>query len=212
MKMLIVTVLAICSLATLSSGLKCDAPKATVPDVWRDMGDKCIVAVREQIQKEINASTVYMAMGAYFARDTVNRPGFSKLFFGSAAEERDHAQQLIAHLLTRGELLEKMASLITVPRVNQSEWNSGVAALTNALELEAEVTKSIKGVIEICDGEDKRNKLPIKEYYLVDYLSGDFLDEQYVGQRKLAGQISTLSKMEQSSPIGEFLFDKELLK
>jgi ferritin heavy chain len=48
----------------------------------------------------------------------------------------------------------------------------------------------------------------------VDVLTSDFLDEQYKGQRKLAGQISTLGKMVQSSGtvLGEFMFDKELLK
>lgn len=48
---------------------------------------------------------------------------------------------------------------------------------------------------------------------LVDYLTADFLDEQYKGQRDLAGKISTLGKMMAShGPLGEFLFDKKLLK
>jgi len=47
---------------------------------------------------------------------------------------------------------------------------------------------------------------------LVDYLTSDFLDEQYKGQRDLAGKISTLGKMMQAhGPLGEFLFDKKLL-
>jgi len=48
---------------------------------------------------------------------------------------------------------------------------------------------------------------------LVDYLTGEFLDEQYKGQRDLAGKLSTLGKMLDShGALGEFLFDKELLK
>lgn len=47
---------------------------------------------------------------------------------------------------------------------------------------------------------------------LVDYLTSDFLDEQYKGQRDLAGKSSTLGKMMQThGPLGEFLFDKKLL-
>lgn len=47
---------------------------------------------------------------------------------------------------------------------------------------------------------------------LVDYLTGDFLEEQYRGQRDLAGKISTLDKlMEKHGPLGEFLYDKKLL-
>lgn len=47
---------------------------------------------------------------------------------------------------------------------------------------------------------------------MVDWLIGDFLTEQYEGQRNLAGKISTLSKMNKSHGVlGEFLFDKKLL-
>lgn len=50
-------------------------------------------------------------------------------------------------------------------------------------------------------------------FQLVDYLTGDFLDEQYKGQRDLAGKISTLGKMMTThGPLGEFLFDKKLLE
>lgn len=48
---------------------------------------------------------------------------------------------------------------------------------------------------------------------LVDYLTGEFLEEQYRGQRDLAGKISTLRKMMKSNTngaLGEFLFDKQM--
>lgn len=47
---------------------------------------------------------------------------------------------------------------------------------------------------------------------LVDYMtSGDFLGEQYHGQRNLAGMISTLDKlMSTQGALGEFLYDKQL--
>lgn len=47
---------------------------------------------------------------------------------------------------------------------------------------------------------------------MVDYLTGEFLTEQYKGQRDLAGKISSLDKMIQThGMLGEFLFDKKLL-
>lgn len=46
----------------------------------------------------------------------------------------------------------------------------------------------------------------------MDYLTGDFLDEQLKGQRDLAGKISTLGKLVgKHGALGEFLFDKKLL-
>jgi len=50
--------------------------------------------------------------GAHFSRDIVNRPGFAKLFFESASEEREHAIKLIEYLLMRGELTRELDNLI----------------------------------------------------------------------------------------------------
>lgn len=73
------------------------------PD-WRDMTQDCTQAVMDQVKAELNASMTYMAMGAHFSRVDFNRPGFAKLFFDSANEEREHAMHLISYLLKRGEL------------------------------------------------------------------------------------------------------------
>lgn len=72
----------------------------------------CIQKMRIQIQDELKAAMQYMAMGAYFAQDTVNRPGFAEMFFKSASEEREHAIKLIHYLLQRGELTTKVSELI----------------------------------------------------------------------------------------------------
>lgn len=93
---------------------------AEVPKEWLDMSGKCIAEVERQIQTEIDASMTYLAMGAHFAQDTVNRPGFSEFFFKSAGEEREHAQKLIEYLLMRGHL-EKVTNLI---QVNVSKFES----------------------------------------------------------------------------------------
>lgn len=86
------------------------------------------------------------------------------------------------------------------------EWESGVDALEDALKLEAQVTRSIRDVIKTCEGD-------VNDYHLVDYLTGEFLEEQYNGQRELAGKISTLRKMMKThGTIGEFMYDKKLLE
>lgn len=72
-----------------------------IPGDWLDMTNGCVKEMKRQIQAEINASVTYLAMGAHFAKDTVNRPGFSQFFFKSASEEREHATKLIEYLLMR---------------------------------------------------------------------------------------------------------------
>lgn len=193
-----------------ADNLKCTLKPADVPQAWRDMVNPCIRILEAQVKVEIEAAMTYMAMGAHFARDTVNRPGFSKLFFESANEEREHAIKVIEYLLMRGQLTSDVSKLLKFPlKPIREEWNSGVEALTDALNLEAQVTRSIRDIIITCESP---KDIPFNDYHLVDYLTADFLDEQYKGQRDLAGKISTLGKMMAThGPLGEFLFDKKLL-
>lgn len=87
---------------------------ADVPSEFLDMSRGCIKEVRRQIQAEVDASIQYMAMGAHFAKDTVNRIGFSEFFFKAAGEEREHAMKLIEYLLMRGQLTDDVSNLINV--------------------------------------------------------------------------------------------------
>jgi len=218
MKIIIASVLVLIAISSAQAKLKCAEKNADIPDEFLDMSRGCIKEMRRQIQTEIDASMQYLAMGAHFARDTINRPGFSELFFKAAGEEREHATKLIEYLLMRGQLTDDVSNLINVNVPQKLSWQSGVEALKDALRLEAKVTKSIKTVIAKC--EDDRIKTDnesvtssINDYHLVDYLTGVYLEEQYHGQRDLAGKISTLDKlMATQGPLGEFLFDKKLLE
>ncbi|XP_077290966.1 ferritin 1 heavy chain [Arctopsyche grandis] len=205
----ITSLLVLLAVAALADAkLQCQSKPADIPTDWITMQKTCTNAMREQIQMEIKASMEYLSMGAYFSRDTVNRPGFAKMFFEASSEERQHGMKLIEYLLMRGELTSEISSLIRVPIPKRLEWENGVTALKAALNLEAEVTKSIRNLIKICEDSEEFN-----DYHLVDYLAGDFLDEQYKGQRDLAGKSSTLDKMMANNALlGEFLFDKKLLK
>ena len=89
-------------------------PNCDVPEEFKDMSKGCFDEMRRQIQTEIDASMQYLAMGAHFARDVINRPGFSEFFFKSAAEEREHSHKLIEYLLMRGNLTDGLSTLISV--------------------------------------------------------------------------------------------------
>lgn len=133
---------------------------ADIPSAWMDMKVGCINEMKRQIQTEIDASITYLAMGAHFSQDTVNRPGFAKFFFESAAEEREHGHKLIEYLLMRGELVganSEITNLITVNPPGHTQWESGVEALKDALRTEAKVTKSIRRVIEKCEADSDFN-------------------------------------------------------
>ncbi|KAK9509033.1 hypothetical protein O3M35_006445 [Rhynocoris fuscipes] len=185
----------------------CKIPLAQVPTQWITMVDTCTNKIREQIQAEISAAMTYMAMGAHFSRDKINRPGFAETFFKAATEEREHAIKLIEYLLLRGDLGKGFEPLIRdIPKPQNTSWTNGFEALTEALRLETKVTRLINGIIKECENA------AINDYHVVDYLTEDFLGEQYRGQRDLAGKASTLGKMiKKHGALGEFLFDKKLL-
>lgn len=188
-----------------ATATQCYVSPVTIRDEWLTMEQTCYNMMRKQIQEEVAASIQYLAMGAYFSIDTVNRPGFAKLFFDAATEEREHATKLIDYLLMRGKLTGSVTDLITYRAPANTSWESGASALEHALKLESDVTNSIREVIKTCESS-------FNDYHLVDYLSGEFLDEQYKGQRDLAGKASTLKKMmDKHAALGEFIFDKKLL-
>lgn len=84
------------------------------------MQKTCIAETKRQIQTEIDASMVYLAMGAHFAKDTVNRPGFSEFFFKAAGEEREHGHKLIEYLLMRGHLTGGQGEITNLIKINVS--------------------------------------------------------------------------------------------
>lgn len=204
-----------------------------------DMKRKCTLLTEDQIKKEITASLKYLSYAAYFSQDNVNRPGFAKFFFDAASEEREHAHKLIQYLQMRGryyDLEDSALSNINIGKlIKESEkatllgldnsWmkkpspredgvSAGLESLRSALKMEAAVTQSIRNLIIACEAEEvegKKNEV-YNDYHFVDYLTGDFLTEQYKGKRDIAGKLTTLGKMikQNGGELADYLFDKSL--
>jgi ferritin heavy chain len=210
---LVIALVALVGVVSANNGkLQCKIPPHEGPKQWITMVDPCTKKMKDQVQEELVAAMTYMAMGAHFLQDTVNRPGFAKMFLESASEERQHAIKVIEYLLMRGGLVTDISGLIDDPRPLKLSWESGLQALEDALSLESNVTNKIRNVIIECEQPKSAQYSKFNDYHLVDYLTGDFLEEQYRGQRDLAGKISTLGKMMKNhGALGEFLFDKKLL-
>ncbi|KAL0279761.1 UNVERIFIED_CONTAM: hypothetical protein PYX00_001250 [Menopon gallinae] len=158
-----------------------------MPKEWITMADPCIKKMKEQVQLELEAAMTYMAMGAHFSQDKINRPGFAEFFFEAASEEREHAMKIIEYLLMRGELTEDIRELIRKPAPEAESWPNAVAALKNALKMEARVTEKIRDIIAVCEKPSDKKK------QLADYIT-------------IVGKM-----MDHHGEVGEFLFDKKLL-
>lgn len=230
----------ICVLASVSADT-CDLrSKEFLNDIeFVDMKKGCVELTEDQIQKEITASLKYLSYGAYFSQDNVNRPGFAKFFFDAASEEREHAHKLIEYLQMRGryfDIQDTIISNINIGKlVKESEkakalgldhaWlkspeprangvSAGLEALRTALKMEYAVTESIRHLITECEAEkvDGKKDEIFNDYHFVDYLTAEFLTEQYKGKRDIAGKISTLGKMikDNGAELADFLFDKKM--
>lgn len=236
----ILVAFAVCCFVSVSADT-CDLPAREHFDKveFVDMKQKCVLETEDQIKKEITASLKYLSLAAYFNQDTVNRPGYAKFFFDAASEEREHAKKLIEYLQKRGRYFDLEDSAISninlgklvkesekaaILGLGQDGWmnapkprdedgvSAGMQALRTALKMEMVVTGSIRNLIATCESENIEGNKVFNDYHFVDYLTADFLTEQYHGKRDLAGKISTLGKMirDNGAELADYLFDKSL--
>lgn len=52
---------------------------------------------------ELNVAHLYTGLWAYFSSDNINRPAVAAWYKSEAAEEREHAEQLMEHLVRWGD-------------------------------------------------------------------------------------------------------------
>jgi ferritin heavy chain len=209
MKLIILSVVLLAAAVKSSTQDMCTAKGTEAIPTWTDIESSCYASIQNQIQEEFTASITYLAMGAYFSRDASYRPGLAKFFLDSAIEEREHAKKLIGYLHMRGGSIGSTSIKTIEPKIGTGSWDSMKDALQVALNLERGVTTNIKKIIATCEGVNA-DKHGINDYHAVDYLTGEFLQEQYEGMRKISGHLVTMTRMyEQYGNLGEIIFDKQ---
>jgi ferritin heavy chain len=97
------------------------------------------VALNRQINTELSAHYLYLAMATYFDRADVALPGFASYFFQKSSEEMAHALLCARYVTRRGGrvLLESIKAPAKL------EWKSGLEAMEEALDLEKQVNEII---------------------------------------------------------------------
>lgn len=159
--------------------------------------EECEAAINKQVNMELYASYVYLAMAHHFERDDVALPGFAKFFKHQSDEEREHAQKFMDYQNKRGGRL----SLRDIAKPSKSEWASGLEAVQVALELEKNVNDSL---LEMHAVASKHN-----DPHLQNFLEGEFLDEQVESIKQLSDYVTNLKRV--GPGLGEYLFDKHTL-
>jgi len=162
--------------------------------IRQNYSEECEDAINKQINMELYASYVYLAMAYHFDRDDVALEGTYNYFKHQSDEEREHAQKLMTYQNKRGGRI--VLSDIKVPTV--IEWSDITSALTDALELEKKVNESLLA-IHVTASEKN-------DAHLTNFLEDEFLDEQVESINEIAKHITNVKRC--GAGLGVYQFDK----
>merc|ERR1712039_871119 len=76
--------------------------KTKMSRVRQNFHEESEASINKQINMEMHASYVYLAMSSFFNREDQALPGFAKFFRKASDEERDHSMKLIEYQNMRG--------------------------------------------------------------------------------------------------------------
>jgi ferritin len=129
--------------------------------------------LNQQIRKEAQSSSVYLAMASWCDRNGFD--GSSVYFFKQAEEERHHQLKFFKYVLDMG------GSAIS-PDINgiKIEYNSFREVFEDALDQEVSVTQSIKNIAARCHKEQDFVTLEFLNWFLKEQR-----EEEYKARRAL---------------------------
>lgn len=137
-------------------------------------------AINAQINQELAASHVYLAMSAYFA--DANLPGFSRWMEVQHQEETLHAKRLFRYLLDRGGKVRLGA--IPEPSADVGTPRRGFEL---ALEQEKENTRSINQLYELATELNDHATKSHLQWFLDEQVEEEASIEEVLGQLDLVG-------------------------
>lgn len=139
--------------------------------------------INHQINMELSASHVYLALYSFFMNDQQSFPGFAKFFKHASDEETFHAKKFIDYQNTRGGNVRILA--VPIPQFTTINNNTSILyqAIDYALNLEQQVYDSIRLIHNTCND----NGLQV--------FLDDFIKEQLESQFELGTLLRKLERI-----------------
>lgn len=139
--------------------------------------------INHQINMELSASHVYLALYSFFMNDQQGYPGFAKFFKHSSDEETCHAKKFIDYQNIRGGNVRILA--VPIPQFTTINNNTSILyqAIDYALNLEQQVYDSIRLIHNTCND----NGLQV--------FLDDFIQEQLESQFELGTLLRKLERI-----------------
>jgi ferritin heavy chain len=170
---------------------------ATPSIIRQNFSREAEAGINKQINLELYASYVYIAMAYHFDRDDVALHGFHKFFKEQSHEEREHAEKLMKFQNQRGGRIV----LQNIAKPSEDEWANGLVAMEAALQLEKTVNQALLDLHKIASQQG--------DTQMCDWIETHYLTEQVEAIKKLGDYITNLKRV--GTGLGEYMFDKETL-
>lgn len=136
--------------------------------------------INQHLALEFGAAHMYHAMAVWF--ESHDLTGFAGWLRQQSAEEMDHAQRFINHLLERD--VE-----VRFPAIEQppSSWESAREAVEAVLESEQKVTAAIEALYDLATKQNDRGALILLQWFISEQLEEENLVRGILGRLALAG-------------------------
>jgi len=157
------------------------------------IGEKMLAALNKQVNAELYASYLYLAMALDF--EDKNFPGFASWMFKQSKEETEHAERIMKHIIERGGKV-----VLDVIEKPQDTWENHLASFQAAYEHEIKVTGMIYNLVKIAREEND---------YAAEVMLHWFVDEQVEEEEQTSAIVEQL-KLIQNSNNGLFMLDRAL--
>lgn len=144
------------------------------------LNPKVADALNKQINSELNASYVYLAMAAYF--DANELPGFASWFTAHSHEETGHAKRIYDFIVKRDSRVALDG--IAAP---QKDYASPEQALETALAMEKTVTGQIHELFDLAHAEKEFGTQNMLHWFLEEQIEEEDTFRRILDQVKAAG-------------------------
>ncbi|QUS57783.1 ferritin [Pseudovibrio brasiliensis] len=144
------------------------------------LNTKVADALNQQINAELSASYVYLAVAAYF--DSCELPGFAKWFRLHSKEETEHAMRIYDFIVKRDSRVTLEG--ISAPTV---EFDSAQAAIELAMKMEVKVTEQIHALFDLAHEEKEYGTQNMLHWFLEEQIEEEDLFRRVFDQVKAAG-------------------------
>merc|ERR1712055_974753 len=159
--------------------------------------EECEALVNKQINIQLYASNVYIAMFSYFTGADQALPGFAKFFRKFSHAERNHGGALVEYQTKRGGKVV----LQDITKPTRMEWGTPLEAMAAVLELEKMVTRALQ--------ELEAKAMEKKDFHLVAFIQR--IQGMKVNIIKEIGDCQTKIKRA-GDGAGLYIVDRELEK